>query len=371
MKVYMVIAALGVAISVNGQVLAGLLSQKNMLVSSGLAYTHYTLVRNADTINLDVLEADLNRVRVGSALAMDQIIGQETVSQMVKRKGALAGVNGGFSFSNDPWNIYHGDPRDLLMYAGKVLSEPLSTRSSFALVEHDGKQIPIFDQLDWKSQFIIAKDTFFVSGLNRRRDSAEIIIYTPEFNRTTLTDETSQEYICRKGRCTREEGGSSIIPQDGFVVSFDSSFDLSVVPRDAPFEWKQVFSARRSLLGKAPTYVWTAGPTLLRNGQVQLDYESESIKPSFGTTHHPRTAVGYNPKSHTLWLVTVDGRRPGWSAGITLENLAQLFLDLGATEAYNLDGGGSTTMSIQGEVVNRFSDAKERRRCDAVLLFSH
>ena len=55
----------------------------------------------------------------------------------------------------------------------------------------------------------------------------------------------------------------------------------------------------------------------------------------------------------TLLLVTVDGRRPGWSAGMTLPEAARLMRSLGARDALNLDGGGSSTMTVRGEVVNR------------------
>lgn len=65
----------------------------------------------------------------------------------------------------------------------------------------------------------------------------------------------------------------------------------------------------------------------------------------FFTTAHPRTAIGIT-KDHKLLLVTVDGRQPGFSEGIPLDELAQLMIELGAVQALNLDGGGSTTLAI-------------------------
>lgn len=351
-----------------------LLSQKTDTLHRGLVHNHRALRLGADTIRLDVLKADLNLIRVGSVLAKDQIIGQETVSQMVQRSGALAGVNGGFSFSNDPWNTFHGDPRDLYLYDGEILSEPLSTRSSFAIVEEAGRQRPVFDQFSWRGRVTIGPKTFQLTGVNRQRDSTDVILYTPEYNRSTLTDGSGREYLCRGDQCQLIQGGSTIIPQDGFVLSLGPRYVLEhpdLLPMEGPYELGHTFSAKRSILSRAPKYIWTAGPTLLRGGKLVLDFDEESIKPSFGATRHPRTAAGYNPSSHTLWLVTVDGRQPGWSAGIRLDDLARYFLELGATEAYNLDGGGSTTMAIGSRVVNRFSDPQERRRCDAVVLFPY
>jgi exopolysaccharide biosynthesis protein len=65
----------------------------------------------------------------------------------------------------------------------------------------------------------------------------------------------------------------------------------------------------------------------------------------------------------------VDGRRPGWSAGMTLTEAARLMRSLGARDAVNLDGGGSTTMSVLGEVVSRPSDRSgERPVSDALSV---
>jgi exopolysaccharide biosynthesis protein len=62
-----------------------------------------------------------------------------------------------------------------------------------------------------------------------------------------------------------------------------------------------------------------------------------------------------------LLLVTVDGRHPGWSVGMTLPEAARLMRSLGARDALNLDGGGSTTMTVRGQVVNRPSDGGGER----------
>ena len=81
----------------------------------------------------------------------------------------------------------------------------------------------------------------------------------------------------------------------------------------------------------------------------------------FFTTAHPRTAIGIT-KSHKLLLVTVDGRQPGISEGMPLNELAQLMIELGAVQALNLDGGGSTTLAIADpdpRVINQPSSKDE------------
>lgn len=86
-----------------------------------------------------------------------------------------------------------------------------------------------------------------------------------------------------------------------------------------------------------------------------------SARENFAATRHPRTAVGYDPRTRRLWLVVVDGRQDGYSVGMTLPELAGLFEALGASEALNLDGGGSSIMVIHGRAVSRPSDADGER----------
>lgn len=103
------------------------------------------------------------------------------------------------------------------------------------------------------------------------------------------------------------------------------------------------------------------GYPLLLNGGVRKGDLGVGERPSFAAARHPRTAVGYDSRGKLFWLVVVDGRQAPRSAGMSLPELADLMLALGVDEALNLDGGGSTAMSLRGRVVNRPSDARGER----------
>ena len=96
----------------------------------------------------------------------------------------------------------------------------------------------------------------------------------------------------------------------------------------------------------------------------------------FGPVRHPRTALGLAAGGRRLLLVTVDGRQPGYSAGMTLRELAELLLQFGATDALNLDGGGSTTMVLgaangTSRILNQPSDSTgERPVANALAVVS-
>ncbi len=81
----------------------------------------------------------------------------------------------------------------------------------------------------------------------------------------------------------------------------------------------------------------------------------------------PRTAIGQVGPLHYL-LVVVDGRQDGYSAGMTLPELQQLFIRYGAQTAMNLDGGGSAEMWFQGEILNKPAGGKERSVSDIICF---
>lgn len=92
-------------------------------------------------------------------------------------------------------------------------------------------------------------------------------------------------------------------------------------------------------------------PVLINKGSEIEDYSPEKTLETFLTKKHPRTAVGI--KSNGEWVfVVVDGRFHGIYGGMTIRELADFMLDLGCIEALNLDGGGSSTMVIDGVVIN-------------------
>ena len=107
---------------------------------------------------------------------------------------------------------------------------------------------------------------------------------------------------------------------------------------------------------------------LVKDGAKSLTWEVERAPKSFAESRHPRTAVA-KLKDGRVLFVTVDGRQPGVSVGMTLAELADYLLTLGAVDAINLDGGGSTTMVLDGRVVNTPSDPNgERKVGDAIVV---
>ncbi|OEH92830.1 phosphodiester glycosidase family protein [Bacillus solimangrovi] len=94
-------------------------------------------------------------------------------------------------------------------------------------------------------------------------------------------------------------------------------------------------------------------PTLLQDGKKM------SIPAKWANTRHPRTIVG-NFSNGELLFIVIDGRREGWSKGITLEEIQDKLLSFKVKDAFNLDGGGSSAFYYNGKILNRPSDGRER-----------
>ncbi|MFD1175486.1 phosphodiester glycosidase family protein [Paenibacillus puldeungensis] len=125
-----------------------------------------------------------------------------------------------------------------------------------------------------------------------------------------------------------------------------------------------------ALLKRGVTQTLSFGPTLIQNGKVNTDLDHVEIDTNFGNRSiqdaNPRTGLGLISKNHYVFVV-VDGRKEGYSRGMTLNEFAQLFQELGATEAYNLDGGGSSTMYFMGRVVNNPQGRNRERGVSDIL----
>jgi exopolysaccharide biosynthesis protein len=121
--------------------------------------------------------------------------------------------------------------------------------------------------------------------------------------------------------------------------------------------------------------VWNTlsfGPGIVAEGKVVDGIDSIEIDTNFGNHsiqgEQPRTGIGVIDANHLLFVV-VDGRSEGYSRGVTMTEFAQIFVDRKAQTAYNLDGGGSSTMVFNGALVNNpLGKGQERGTSDIIYV---
>ena len=144
-------------------------------------------------------------------------------------------------------------------------------------------------------------------------------------------------YVIRGGVLYRSDAVSNADEQEDLVIWSDGSFSI-IAESDI---------TAQELLGEGAQEVFSFGPALVENGETTV---SESDEVAKAQTDNPRTAIGVLDDLHYVFVVS-DGRTDE-SEGLTLYELAGFMESLGAVCAYNLDGGGSSTMVFQGELIN-------------------
>ena len=161
-------------------------------------------------------------------------------------------------------------------------------------------------------------------------------------------------YVLRNGVLYRN---TAVAGQADLVIFADGSF--SIIREDEV--------TAEELLAASAQQVLSFGPALVEDGAVAVSADEEVGK---AKTSNPRTAIGIIDDLHYVFLVS-DGRTDE-SAGLSLSQLAEFMQELGATTAYNLDGGGSSTLYFNGEVINNPTTSgrsiKERKVSDIVFI---
>ena len=168
------------------------------------------------------------------------------------------------------------------------------------------------------------------------------------------------------GGTSRPRGAVAIARRGGASLLL---FDRVTIDRTGPAPvYKTRLGSRAADWSAAPDAVGGAG-LLLRDGSEITEWSDEQITSGFDTTRHPRTMIGTG-RDGAIWLVTIDGRQPWLSLGMTFAELKRLARRIGLQSALNLDGGGSTTMVVQGGwIVNHPSDpAGPRPVSDALVV---
>lgn len=120
------------------------------------------------------------------------------------------------------------------------------------------------------------------------------------------------------------------------------------------------------LMDQGVMHTFEFGPLLVKDGEAVELPRSFFIRAQDGY-FEPRTAIGQLGPLHYI-IIVVDGRQPGYSEGATIPRMQELFLEHGAQFAFNLDGGGSTTLYFNGKIINHPSSGDERRVSDIVMF---
>jgi exopolysaccharide biosynthesis protein len=337
------------------------------------------LVDPEGPISIWMLRLDPAKVDLQAALSNDEVMGVESVAGISERHKPIAAINAGFFLPN-------GDPAGVMTIDGRLISDTRRQRGAIGIFRDKTTVKLVFARLRATASLVLqnnspnndgqAMTTIAIDGIDTTRLRGQLMLYTPSYHADTDTAKGGLEWVIDRQRGRLISGphrdGKTRIPARGFVLSFGGErvpeplqrlgrgtrvrLDVSYEPVEGePKSW---------LL--AQDIVGGAG-LLVRDGRDIEDWSMERFNQGFAENRHPRTMIG-TAADNTIWLVTVDGRQPELSVGMTLVELQALAHRLGLVNALNLDGGGSTTMWVQGQVVNRPSDPTGPRKVSDALL---
>ncbi|WP_344866973.1 phosphodiester glycosidase family protein [Planomonospora alba] len=305
------------------------------------------------------------RTSVGSSVAK-----RETTSSMSKQVKAIAGVNGGF-FNIHTARALQGDPVGVSVVGGRLLSEGVPGRSALVIT---GRKARITELRAAVTAISSDGARIEVKGVNRAAGAEDLVLYTEEFGAKTAADGGTEVVFDARGRIVKVRAAGGAVPR-GHQVLHGTGTMADWLYEHAWETWTlridtKVVDLRtgRAVPLTPETYVMGGGVGLLRNGRVRITAAADGhASVNMMLRRHPRTIVGVD-RSGGLILVTVDGRNPGVSVGASMVEAAQIMRWLGAKQAINFDGGGSTAMVVRHKVVNRPSDGRERTVGDALFV---
>lgn len=313
----------------------------------------------------------------------------ETVSELSAYSGAMAAVNASF-FTFAASSSFPGDPVGLGLYGGNLLSEPSTgTAEVSMLVDARTNQVSFPGKLAWQERMVnkrtgnglklefLGHPPVVPSQCTKKknpakcRQSGDVVKLPAAFSETTPSGKGVEVVLGRNGCVvSRErERGTTLKPvQTSIQATGRESKRLMTISRPGNREKKACLRSsmrlRDSLGQRIPTGPWMYGV----NGRFTLTREGVAVVPRGQTSlfmRHPRTFVGRTAAGQ-IGIVTVDGRQPD-SVGVSLREAAQVALNLGLTDSINLDGGGSTTMVVNGALANSVSGSSERSVGDALI----
>jgi len=338
-----------------------------------------TLVAPEEPMAVRLLQLDPHRVDLRAALANDEVMGTEIVATIAERHGAIAAINAGFFLPN-------GDPAGVFTLSGRLVSDTRRPRGAVGISSDAAGITLAFARLRASAGLVIGEGrkrvTVPIDGVDTTRIRGQSMLFTPAYHAHTDTAAAGLEWVIDRPRGEPAQSlrvvsgphrnGRTRIPREGFVLSFGGTtiparlarlkrgvkvaLDVSYEPLEGE---TGPWTTARDIVGGAGL--------LIRDGNDVEDWSVESFTRSFAEGRHPRTMIG-TAADGGIWLVTVDGRQPQLSVGMTLSELRGFARRLGLVNALNLDGGGSTTMWVNGEVVNSPSDATGPRKVSDALI---
>ncbi|MDD2715166.1 MAG: phosphodiester glycosidase family protein [Candidatus Wallbacteria bacterium] len=328
-------------------------------VARGLNYYCLKNQKFDGPLVIHILMMDLSNPqrKIKIVLAGDKSNERNTLTAICRSAKPLAAVNGTY-FGKETGTL------GILMSNRELLSVPLKSRTAFGITA-DRREIwgnPVFKGM---VEFRESGRSYSLDGINQCTSRSQLVLYTHDFGTFTPVQPGCREFVILRDTVFGLGEGGSLIPPGGYVLGAYGDYAESL---------KSVSLLEHVKVMSGLDYRWSfaeyaigGGPRLLRDGKLCPFEDREQFQNDILVGRAPRTALG--TIDNKIVMVVIDGRQPDYSIGVTLEELAEIMLNLGCKNALNLDGGGSATIVVNNQLMNRPSDGRERPINNALLLY--
>ena len=351
---------------------------------------------DAEQTHEAIIDPSLTRIEVTHHGILAQ---NQTTSSVAAALGALVATNGGFFITSDA-DGFEGAPAGLAVYDGQL--ESINTGPRAALIIDNGR--PEIADVEATVTVHAGNASYPINGINRipgisdqcgrpgdeptsqpRQDivctvGSELVLFTGDLGAPAPAGTGTQAVLSPDGTVLSvgtQTGGD--VPAGGSIIQGIGAAGAWLARHAAAGQRLAVSEQLATTSGQPIPLnpglsIASAAPILVKNGETAIDAVSEgnidpadlSFNYSWAEDRQPRTIAGITSDGDLI-LVTVDGRQPGVSEGATLSEEAALMESLGAVDAMNLDGGGSTAIAVDGQLVN-VPSAGERADGDFVVV---
>lgn len=348
---------------------------------------HKRIINKSDTLVINILKVDIKRpdLTIRAVKANELLRTKETTSQMFERYrlsgfDVIAAINADF-FEADGEVVSNMISNGEIVKAVKFSDSPFNyfTNSQLAVDYNDNLFI---DQFVYSGNLILPNGiSEEIHRVNGKPDSNSIILYN-RFQGKTTPELLKEWFVVDFVLFPLSSTGDTLIyltngkttfrnfevPKEGVILSANNKYGYylnSKIQIGDTIKIVNEFSPKiknlKSLIGG-----W---PVLVKDGQnmIRRNPSLEGVTEKFSQQRHPRSGIGFSADKSTFYMITVDGEQQS-SRGMTLLEFANLMITEGIYYGLNLDGGGSTTLVINGRVVNNPSDATGERFVGSSLL---
>jgi hypothetical protein len=339
----------------------------------GLSFKRYSIREVPWSVNVIRIDRHRPEFALVTTLGEGTRQGLRTITEQIRRipkstGRPIAAING--DFYQTEGDQYSGDPRGLQIVNGELVSSP-NDRVSFWVDTNGAPRMEVV-----KPQFAVTwpKGDRTAFDVNEER-SRKAVLYTSVAGKSTKTS-GGVEFVLEKAAEKKwlplkpgekyparireiRPGGNSRLEKETVVLSL-ARMPAASGPAEAVVGDIVWISTETAPSLKGVQTAIGGGPELVRDGKAQPARVNKS------NARHPRSAVGWNEKE--ILFVTVDGRQPRLSNGMTLPELAEFLVKLQCTEAMNLDGGGSAEVWMDGKIMNSPCYGHERSTANALVL---